>query len=118
MSVHITAIATHDSKYSCKGEVVTVAAGGDNDSGVSGSVVAMRRRSSREGGGRWPSDKTTHVLPPVCKAVRCGLGLIRMFIYVRQMSFCDIWVFSGSVCCTMSLKYQSVLANVATCRDI
>ena len=46
MSVHILQLATHDSEYSCKGEVGTVAVGGDDDSGGSGSVVAMRRRSS------------------------------------------------------------------------
>ena len=45
MSVHILQLATHDSKYSCKGEVGTVAAGGDDDSRGSGSVVVMRRSS-------------------------------------------------------------------------
>ena len=46
MSVHILhELATYDSEYSCKGEVGTVAAGGDDDSRVSGSVVVMRRSS-------------------------------------------------------------------------
>ena len=35
--------ATHDSKCSCKGEVGTVAACGDDDSRGSESVVVMRR---------------------------------------------------------------------------
>ena len=43
MSVHILQLATHGSKYSCKGEVGTVAAGGDDDSRGSESVVVMRR---------------------------------------------------------------------------
>jgi hypothetical protein len=32
LSVHILQLAKHDSKCSCKGEVGTVAAGGDDDS--------------------------------------------------------------------------------------
>jgi hypothetical protein len=50
MSVHILQLATHDSKYSCKGEVGTIAAGGDDDSRGTGSAVGqsvvMMRRSS------------------------------------------------------------------------
>ena len=40
MSVHILQLATHDSKYSCNGEVGTVAAGGDDDSRGSGTWVS------------------------------------------------------------------------------